>query len=117
MAMTVVVSPDPVTGSNSGQSGVYINVTTGTATASVTTTGSGSYTYSWAFLSGSNATINSPTSAATTFTRNQRTGLNSTSTTTLTGVFRCTVTDTVNNTTAYYDETVTTYASGSGTPP
>lgn len=81
------------------------SLTVTTPSATVTASGgSGSYTYAWAYLSGTNGTINSSTSATTTFTRIVPWP------TLTTGVFRCTVTDSVSGMTATVDVTVDTEA-------
>ena len=111
--LTVSVSPNPVTGSGSGQSGATLSITSATATATASG-GNGTYTYAWAYISGSSFTINSPSSAATTFTGSVVAGLNATIT--YTGIYRCTATD-GNGVVGHYDETVSLSATGSGTPP
>ena len=76
------LSPGDIYTSRAGAGSSISSADTATATG-----GSTPYTYAWTRVSGSSYTINSPTSAATTFT------------TTLapsgykTGVYRCTVTD------------------------
>jgi hypothetical protein len=59
--------------------------------------GSGSYSFAWSFVSGSNATITTPHSNGAVFTRS---GAVANPANVLTGVFRCTVTDTVTGATA-----------------
>lgn len=82
-AMTVVAAPDPVTGS-----GIAINITTNAATATPTG-GIGPYTYLWTKVSGDAISINSATSATTTFT-----GSGMASPEERDAIFICTVTDT-----------------------
>lgn len=78
--------------------------TVGGNTNSVTITqsgGVGPFTYSWAYLSGDNATINSPSAATTSLNTS---GLAADPALVKNGVFRCTVTDTGNgNQTATID--------------
>lgn len=62
--------------------------------------GSGSYTYSWTYVSGDIFTINSPTGASTTFSADIANGAFKS------GVYRCTVTDTVFGVSAFDDFTV-----------
>jgi hypothetical protein len=81
--LTAFAFPGSITKETGAASGTSSSVTV-TATA-----GTGPYTYAWTFASGgSGITIDSPTSASTTFSA---TGL--TSGTTRSGVARCTVTD------------------------
>jgi hypothetical protein len=56
------------------------------------TGGSPPYTYAWSYVSGTTATVNSATSATTTFTRTGTTDLLGN---TLSGYYKCTVTDSV----------------------
>ena len=65
--------------------------------------GSGNYTYSWAYISGTTATVDSPSSGNTTFSRSAN-GNNSQHS----GVYRCTVTDTGLGQSLTFDVTVTT---------
>lgn len=60
---------------------------TSTTVVITATGGTGNYTYAWARLSGDTITINNPTGASTSFTRN------SAAPNGLSGVYRCTVND------------------------
>ena len=62
-APTISISPDPLQTTISGGG----SVTSGAATATASG-GAGGYTYAWTYVSGDSFTINSPTSASTTFT-------------------------------------------------
>ncbi|MFN9029642.1 MAG: PKD domain-containing protein [Betaproteobacteria bacterium] len=73
-------------GSFNGDSG---NAETNTVTISVSG-GVGPFTYSWSYVSGDPATVNSPSSASTSFTRV------GTVPSSAGGTYRCTVTDTGN---------------------
>jgi hypothetical protein len=88
--LTASVTPSTVTGSCERIGPGTCTATTSSATAS----GSGgvpTYTYAWEYVSGTTATINSPTSATTTFTRS---ALTSTFPgTSYSGLYRCKVTD------------------------
>lgn len=86
-AMTATVSPTSLY-----KSGLAADQTTASATVSVTG-GVSPYTYSWAKLSGDTFTINSSTSATTTFTK---TGMLAGDT--FYGTYRCTVTDSTSGT-------------------
>lgn len=86
--LSISISPaSPMYNSRSGGGSLTSSAATGTAAG-----GAGGYSYAWTHVSGSNYTINSPSSASTTFT------------TTLTGsqfksgVYRCTVTDSLSAT-------------------
>ena len=87
---------------------LYKSTLTSSATTGNTTVtpsgGTSPYTYSWALLSGDSMTINSPTSATTSFT-NGGLGVGDS----YSGTFRCTVTDSTGGTplTATADVTVT----------
>lgn len=72
------------------------SVTTDAVTATVTG-GTGPFTYAWAYVSGDSFTINSPTSATTTYT-GSITVLGQSKY----GVYRCTVTDTFDASTSSY---------------
>ena len=72
----------PATLSKGGANG---NLTSGSCTCTATG-GTAPYSYSWAYVSGENATINSPVSAVTTWTHN---GTDEA----VNGFFKCTVTD------------------------
>lgn len=76
-----------------------VKQTVGPATAAPTPANATGVTYSWEFVSGSTVTVNSPTSASTTFSY---TG--STSSGSRTGVYRCKVTQ---GGTSYYTPNVT----------
>lgn len=87
-------------------------ITSNTSCTATTTTvtcaatgGSPPYSYAWSYVSGTTATVNSATSAATTFTRTGNTGLTQT---TYSGVYRCTVTDSLSTADAAPDITVYT---------
>lgn len=73
------------------------NVTVTTDTVTITPSGGvGPYTYSWAYVSGSTFTVNSPSSAATSFTKTAAAPTIDGNFNRFTGVYRCTVTDTGN---------------------
>lgn len=72
---------------------------TSTAVACSVYGGSGTVTYAWTKTSGTTFTITSPTAASTTFSRGSASGLAS-------GVYRCTVTDSVTGSAAYAEVTV-----------
>lgn len=80
-APTITISPSSLYTSRSGGG----SATSATATGSGSG-GAGGYTYAWTYVSGSSYTINSPSSAATTFTTTLIAGAYKT------GVYRCTVT-------------------------
>lgn len=69
----------------------------GYATASASG-GSGSYSYLWEHVSGTTASIETPTSAATVF---RRTGMVAVPANVLEGLFRCRITDNVTGAVAY----------------
>jgi hypothetical protein len=85
--LTISISPASIANLRSGAGSITSDPATGTGAG-----GSGGYTYAWTYVSGDSYTINSPSSASTTFT------------TTLaaeelkTGTYRCTVTDSLSNT-------------------
>lgn len=83
------VSPTTVSG-NVQSASKNPSVTSGAATVSASG-GTGSYSYSWTFVSGNSFTINSPTSASTTFTAQVGTVASGTKYT-ISGVYQCTVT-------------------------
>jgi len=96
LAFSASDSPNPVTGTNTTSvSGGLVAVATSSCTCSVTG-GVGSFTYAWTFVSGTNATINSPSSASTTFTRTAAAPTVLGTSNQYNGTFRCTVTDTGN---------------------
>lgn len=66
-------------------------LTSGTSTGSATG-GAGGYTYAWTFVSGNPYTINTPSSAATTFTTSLTANILKQ------GTYRCTVTDSLSAT-------------------
>lgn len=75
-----------ISGAPSGSRTGTGSVTTSAATASATG-GAPGYTYAWTYVSGTAFTIDSPTSATTTFTQTVTAGA------TINAVYRCTVTD------------------------
>jgi hypothetical protein len=101
-AMSLGDSGD-VSGSCSTAVAYSCAATTSSVTVSVTN-GRAPFTYAWSYVSGSGATVNSPTSATTTFTRD---AAGSPGGTQYVGVYRCTVTDATGRT-ATNDVTVTT---------
>ncbi len=107
-SMVATVSPTTLY-----QSGTDDNQTTGSTTVSVTG-GVAPYTYSWALFSGDILTVNSPTSATTTFTKTSLPLPGSVSAT-----YRCTVTDSTGGTplTAIADVFVTIERITEGLPP
>lgn len=92
--LSVVVSPTSLYKSRVGNGSITSDPATGSASG-----GTPGYTYAWTYVSGSSYTINSPSSAATTFTTTVSVGSSKT------GTYRCTVTDGVGGT-AYFDITV-----------
>lgn len=101
------VSVDDSTGT-----GACIRPTAGSCTAfvpTITCTGNnpvGSVTYAWTYVSGTNATIASPSSAATTFNRAAPASGGAGSV--YVGTFRCTATDTGSGLSDSVDITITT---------
>lgn len=81
---------------NASQCPVNASATTALGGAVTASGGTGSYTVSWAKISGTNFTVNSPTSLATTFTSVVNRNLG-----TVSAVYRCTVSDGVSS--AYID--------------
>jgi hypothetical protein len=85
--LSISISPASIANLRLGAGSLTSDPATGTGAG-----GSGGYTYAWTYVSGDSYTINSPSSATTTFT------------TTLaseqikTGTYRCTVTDSASNT-------------------
>lgn len=104
---TVSINNGPASGAcGSTNNGGNCLAVTNSVTATVSN-GVGPFTYSWARVSGDTFTIDSSTSASTTFRRSGTTVAEPG--TTYTGTYRCTVTDTGNsNYTASADVTVTT---------
>ena len=80
-APSISISPGNVYTSRSGGGSATSNTVTATASG-----GAGGYTYAWTYVSGNSYTINSSTSASTTFTTTLVSGAYKT------GVYRCTVT-------------------------
>lgn len=80
-APTITISPSSLYTSRSGGGSATSAAATGLGSG-----GAGGYTYAWTYVSGSSYTINSPSSAATTFTTTLIAGAYKT------GVYRCTVT-------------------------
>lgn len=93
-ALSINISPGDMYTSRSGSG----PVTSGTDTASGSG-GSGGYTYVWSYQSGDLYTISSATTAATTFSTSVGAGVFKS------GVYRCTVTDSL-SATAYQDVTI-----------
>lgn len=91
--LAISISPGDLYTNGSG------TVTSATDTASASG-GAGGYSYLWTYESGNSFTINSPSSAATTFTTFMP------GSTFKTGVYRCTVTDSLSNT-AFADVNIT----------
>ena len=86
--------PDPLDATRApatlNKTGVNGNLTSGSCTCTATG-GKEPYSYLWTYVSGENATINSPTAAVTNWTHN---GTNEA----VNGRFKCTVTDDNSNT-------------------
>jgi hypothetical protein len=81
--LSISISPaSPMTNTRVGNGSLTSSTATGTGAG-----GSGGYTYAWTYVSGDSYTINSPSSAATTFTTSLIVGIPKS------GVYRCTVTD------------------------
>lgn len=80
-APTITISPSSLYTSRSGGGSATSAAATGSGSG-----GAGGYTYAWTYVSGSSYTINSPSSAATTFTTTLLAGAFKS------GVYRCTVT-------------------------
>ncbi len=89
-ALVATVDHSGVGGSCISSSG-SCTATTSSVTCSATG-GSPPYTYAWSYVSGTTATVNAATSATTTFTRTGTTGYGGN---TLSGYYKCTVTDSV----------------------
>lgn len=85
--LSISISPSSLYNSRTGSGSLTSSPATGTASG-----GTGPYTYAWTYVSGNSYTINSPSSATTTFTTSLTAGqLKS-------GVYRCTVTDSLSAT-------------------
>ena len=80
-----------VSGSSSRIGAGTKNVTTSSATVGTVSGGTPPYSYLWQYVSGDEATPNSPTSSSTTFTRVMFVGVGES--VTETGIYRCRVTD------------------------
>jgi hypothetical protein len=80
-ALAITISPSSLYTTRSGAGSVTSAAATGSGTG-----GAGGYTYAWTYVSGSSYTINSSTSASTTFTTNLVAEQYKS------GVYRCTVT-------------------------
>lgn len=76
------VSPAIASGTRFGPGSVTTNTVTVTPDG-----GTGPYTYAWTYVSGDTFTVNSPTSAATSFSTSLTAGQEKS------GVYRCTITD------------------------
>lgn len=88
------ISPASVSGYGStGSSGGNVAVTTDAATVS-TSGGVGPFTYSWAHVSGDTFTVNSASSASTTFSKTMAAPSIDGTSNISSGVYRCTITDT-----------------------
>lgn len=87
--LTIVISPGSLFNTRVGNG----SLTSGTATGSASGGSGTGYTYAWTYVSGDSYTINAPSSAATTFTTSLIVGIPKS------GVYRCTVTDSLSNTT------------------
>jgi hypothetical protein len=97
------VSPSTVSGAGYQENGPGQNATATTNAATVTAGGGVPvYTYAWEYVSGDTATVNSPTSATTTFTRTAATNSSKS------GLYRCVVTDHNGSTVATSNVTVNT---------
>ena len=108
-SFTASASPTFVTGLNIISAPDDCPVTTNSTT--VTPTGGvAPYTYSWAYVSGDSATVNSPTSATTTFSRNVFIN-NPGQSFIRSGVYRCTVTDSASQTATADVDVITDHAS------
>jgi hypothetical protein len=86
-ALAISVSPSSTYNTRVGAGSLTSDPVTGTASG-----GAGGYTYAWTRVSGDVFTINSPTSATTTFTTSLAANIFKS------GVYRCTVTDSLSNT-------------------
>lgn len=85
--LSISISPSSLYDSRTGGGSLTSSPATGTGSG-----GTGPYTYAWTYVSGNSFTINSPSSATTTFTTSLIAGqLKS-------GVYRCTVTDSLSAT-------------------
>lgn len=107
---SVSISPNPVyDAGQTGTPGGTVTVTTPAATASVTG-GVGPFTYSWQYVSGDTVTsVNSPSSATTTFTRSRAAPVVDGNSNYFSGTYRCVVTDLGNGgVQAYADVNVNT---------
>lgn len=82
VTFTAMVSPYAAIGTRSGSGAATTNSVTATPTG-----GTGPYLYAWALVSGDTFTVNSPTSATTTFTASVGPGEDKTA------IYRVTITD------------------------
>lgn len=82
VTFTAAISPFAAVGTRSGSGSATTNSVTATPTG-----GTGPYLYAWALVSGDTFTVNSATSASTTFTASVGLGEDKTA------IYRCTITD------------------------
>ena len=84
--LSISISPTSIANLRTGAGNLTSDPATGTGAG-----GSGGYTYAWTYVSGDSYTINSPSSATTTFTTSLA------SEQLKVGTYRCTVTDSSSN--------------------
>ena len=108
LSLTLTIDYTEVNGSGATATSGGNTIATTFAATVTASGGSGSYTYSWAYVSGSSATVLSPSAASTQFRRNGAAPTVLDTFFTYSGVYRCTVTDIVSGLTATIDVTATT---------
>ena len=92
--LSIIISPSNIANTRTGSGSITSDPATGIASG-----GSGGYSYAWTFISGNSYTINTPSTATTSFTTFLSAGQIKS------GVYRCTVTDS-SAATAFADITV-----------
>jgi len=85
--LSIIISPASTYTTRVGAGSITSSTSTGSASG-----GAGGYSYAWTYVSGDSFTINSPSSAATTFTTTLGANIFKS------GTYRCTVTDSLSAT-------------------